>query len=238
MRSGDRVRCGTTGGGDTTPNAPDALDCALEHGWDGEFCVVCFTTMFKRVILAQKKKKRFHSRTLGKPPCSEPQLLASADFAPGPQGAESQPPEPLLPARPQSLGVGVGSRSGERGTDTWLPVTRPPRGLEAGMDFHSALLQPKSSHPEILAPPPTSLPHFPSGCQEGRGLASGSDRGGQGPGHEAPAVPGPRCSPPFRARSPCVPPGPLSSLSLFPSSPQTWRGLRGWEGVMGHRNLA
>lgn len=34
-----------------------ALDCALEHGWDGEFCVVCFTTTFKRVILAQKKKK-------------------------------------------------------------------------------------------------------------------------------------------------------------------------------------
>lgn len=59
MRSGDRVRCGTTGGGDTTPNAPDALDCALEHGWDGEFCVVCFTTTFKRVILAQKKKKGF-----------------------------------------------------------------------------------------------------------------------------------------------------------------------------------
>lgn len=49
MRSGDRVRCGTTGGGDTTPNAPDALDCALEHGWDGELCRVHFITMYKMI---------------------------------------------------------------------------------------------------------------------------------------------------------------------------------------------
>lgn len=59
------------------------------------------------------------------------------------------------------------------------------------MDFHSALLKPESSHPEILAPPPTSLPRFPNASQEGPGPTSGSDRDGPCPGARGASHPGP-----------------------------------------------
>lgn len=94
------------------------------------------------------------------------------------------------------------------------------------MDFHSALLKPESSHPEILAPPPTSLPRFPNASQEGPGPTSGSDRDGPCPGARGASHPGPRLAPlPSRGGPLAHPVARCPDLALFLSSSQTWRGL-------------